>query len=395
MTYRIGVIGLGQRIASVLAAMAEVGWNLRVEAYCDPAPVGAPILERAGIRLGRAFASPSELLAAGPFDLVMLGAPNHLHYEHLALALEAGVPIFAEKPIVRTEAETYALARRLAQAGTPPVYVGLVMRSLPIVRDILARLDAGELGEIVSIDATEHLAPEHGSYIARNWRRRQAWGGSYMLDKVVHDFDVFGRIAGARPDRVASFGGRRIFVADRAGGPQAYEDGSAAYRQMDAGWSGAEDAFGSDMDVTDHQVALVEYANQVRLSFHANSHTALTERRWYVAGTEATLLADLARNRLMVRRVLNRARPERIDYETRTADAHNGADQAMALDLLAAMEGRAAFPVTPRESMEAGLTVMAIDAAMERREVVACGPLWAQFDAAASGAQPRLADEVL
>ncbi len=387
MTWRIGVIGLGQRIASVMAAMAEVGWDLRLEAYADPAPVGAPILEAAGIRLGRQMGSPAELLAAGPFDLLMLGAPNHLHYEHLALALEASTPIFAEKPIVRTEAETYALAKRMAAPDTPDVYVGLVMRSLPIVREVFARIDAGELGEIVSIDATEHLAPEHGSYIARNWRRRTEWGGSYFLDKVVHDFDIFGRIAGARPERVASFGGRRVFGTGRDA-PRAYEDGSEAYGQMGGGWAAADDAFGSDMDVTDHQVALIEYANQVRLSFHANSHVSLPERRWYVAGTEGTLIADLARNKLMVRRALFRGKPEKIDYETRTADAHNGADQAMALDLLAALEGRGAFPVTARESMEAGLTVMAIDAAMERRQVVECGPMWATLDGTGVALQP-------
>lgn len=395
MTYRIGVIGLGQRIASVLAAMAEVGWNLRLDAYSDPAPVGAPILERAGIRLGTPCATPAELLARGPYDLLMLGAPNHLHFDHLMLALDAGVPIFAEKPIVRTEDETEALARRLAAPGAPPVYVGLVMRSMPIVREILARVDSGELGEIVSIDATEHLPPDHGGYLARNWRRRRDWGGSYFLDKVCHDFDIFGRIVGARADRVASFGGRRIFTSARAERPRAFEDGSDAYTVMGGGWASANDAFQSDMDVTDHQLALVEYANQVRLSFHANTHTALTERRWYVAGTEGTLLADMARNRLMVRRVLFRGKPEKIDYEGRTADAHNGADQAMALDLLAAMEGRAAFPVTPHESMEAGLTIMAIDRAMEAREMVDCAPMWARYDAARSGAEPVLAKEVL
>jgi len=394
-TYRIGVIGLGQRIASVLAAMAEVGWNLELEAYVDPAPVGAPILEAAGIRLGRACETPAELLRRGPYDLLMLGAPNHLHFEHLMLALGAGAPIFAEKPIVRTEEETEALARRLAGAGVPPVYVGLVMRSLPIVRDALARVDGGELGEVVSIDATEHLPPDHGGYLARNWRRRQAWGGSYLLDKVCHDFDIFGRLVGARPARVASFGGRRIFTSERADPPRTFEDGSDAYGLRDAGWAAANDAFQSDMDVTDHQVALVEYANQVRLAFHANSHTSLTERRWYVAGTEGTLIADLVRNKLMVRRALFRGKPERIEYGGRTADAHNGADQAMALDLLAAMEGRAAFPVTPHESMEAGLTVMAIDQAMEARQVVDCAPMWARYDAARSGAQQRVPDEVL
>ena len=385
-TYRIGVIGLGQRIAHVLAAMQEVGWNLDVTAYVDPSPVGAPILAAAGIKPRRAFADPAELLRAGPYDLLMLGAPNHLHFEHLMLALEAGTPIFAEKPIVRTQAETEALARRLAKAGTPPVYVGLVMRSLPIVREVIARVDSGELGELVSIDATEHLLPDHGGYLARNWRRKQAWGGSYLLDKVVHDFDIFGRLVGARPSRIASFGGRRIFTAERQDPPRTWEDGSDVYGERDAGWAAANDAFQSDMDVTDHQVALLEYANDVRLSFHANSHTSLAERRWYVAGTDGTLIADLVRNKLMIRRALFRGKPERIEYGGVTADAHNGADQAMALDLLAAMEGRAAFPVTPFDSMEAGLTVMAIDQAMEEKSMVDCAPMWARFDAARSGA---------
>lgn len=382
MTYRIGVIGLGQRIAHVLAAMVEVGWNLEIAAYVDPAPVGAPILDAARIPLGRPCADPADLMRHGPFDLLMLGAPNHLHLEHLLFALETGLPIFAEKPIVRTEDETEVLARRLAQPGAPPVYVGLVMRSLPIVREVLKRVKSGELGEVISVDATEHLPPEHGGYLARNWRRRQAWGGSYLLDKVVHDFDIFGVIAGARPARTASFGGRRIFTPARAERPRAWEDGSPAYALRDAGWQGADDAFTSDMDVTDHQVALVEYENDVRLSFHANSHVGLIERRWYVACTEGTILADLARNKLMVRRALFRGKPERIDYGGVTADAHNGADQEMAKDLLAALEGRAPFPVTPYESMEAGLTVMAIDRAMETKQVVDCAPMWARYDAA-------------
>ena len=191
---------------------------------------------------------------------------------------------------------------------------------------------------------------------------------------------------------MASFGGRRIFTAERADPPRTWDDGSAAYALRDAGWAGANDAFQSDMDVTDHQVAMVEYANDVRLSFHANSHTALTERRWYVAGTEGTLIADLARNKLMIRRALSRGRPEKIDYGGVTDDAHNGADQAMALDLLAALEGRAAFPVTPYDSMEAGLTVMAIDHAMEARQVVECAPMWARFDAARSGAPDQAAE---
>src|SRR6202012_5799161 len=113
----------------------------------------------------------------------------------------------------------------------------------------------------------------------------------------------------------------------------------------------ANDAFHSNMDVTDHQVAIVEYANGVRLSFHSNSHVGLQERRWFIAGTNGTMIADLVRNKLMIRPALSKAKPERIDYANRTDDNHNGADQAMARDLLASLEGRAAFPVTPHEPM--------------------------------------------
>ncbi len=108
--HRIAVIGLGQRIASVLAAMKEVGWDLRLDGYVDPDPVGAPILRAAGILPGRAFETPRALLAAGPYDLVMIGSPNHLHLEHLTQALAAGYPVFCEKPIVRTEAESLTAA---------------------------------------------------------------------------------------------------------------------------------------------------------------------------------------------------------------------------------------------------------------------------------------------
>lgn len=373
MTRRIAVIGLGQRIAHVLAAMAEVGWALDIVGYSDPSPVGAPILEAAGLAPGRSFISAEALLAAGPFDLVMIGSPNHLHLEHLTLARRAGFPIFIEKPIVRTEGESLALARTLGDPG-PPIYVGLVMRSMPIVRETLARVREGRIGKLISIDATEHLHPAHGGYLARNWRRRQDWGGSFILDKVCHDFDIFGCLAGARPARVASFGGRGVFQPDNSAR-------LAAHDHHGAGWSGANDAFNSDMDVADHQVALVEYANGVRLSFHSNSNTALQERRWYIAGSEGTLIADLVRNRLMMRRTDSADKPERIDFGERTEDLHNGADQAMARDLAAALGG-AAFPVTPQESLEAGLTVMAIDKAMADRTLVDCAPMWAAFDAA-------------
>jgi predicted dehydrogenase len=369
--------------------MEEVGWKLNLAGYVDPRPVGLPILAERDIAPGKSYPGVAALFADGPFDLVMIGSPNHLHYEHLLAAFEAGFPIFAEKPIVRTQEETFELARHLASKKIPPLHIGLVMRSMPIVRETIKRVDSGELGDLVSMDATEHLPPEHGGYLARNWRRKEEWGGSYFLDKVCHDFDIFGRLARSRPHRVASFGGKRIFDSSRKDVPRTYSDGSPAYAMRDAGWAGANDAFQSDMDVADHQTAIVEYRSGMQLSFHSNSHVSLGERRWYIAGTNGTLIADLVRNKLMVRGAMDKKKPERIDYANRTDDNHNGADQAMAKDLLDSLEGRAKFPVTAHDSMEAGLTVMAIDRAMRERALIDCTAMWDDYDAARGAASAR------
>jgi predicted dehydrogenase len=378
---KVGVIGLGQRISAVVSALKAAGAAVEVGGYADPAPVGLERLTAEGVPVGEAYKSAEALLTAGGHDLVMIGSPNHLHAEHLMLALYGSAPVFCEKPIVKTEGESYALAQRLSSEETPPLFVGLVLRSAPITQEVLSIVREGHLGQIVSIDATEHLPPEHGAYLARNWRRKRDWGGSFLLDKVCHDFDILGDIAGARPQRIVSFGGRGIFRPDREPPKREYSDGSTAFESWPGGWEAQGDAFASEMDVTDHQTALVEYVNGVQLAFHANTCSALRERRWYVAGTEGTLIADIDRNTLMWRRHLDRTAPYRRPFPISDHD-HNGGDVAMARDLIAALKDETAFPVTPFQAIEAGLTVMAIDKAQAMGQVIDCTAIWDTLDTA-------------
>lgn len=380
--HRLGVVGLGLRLGVFLRNAHAEGWDFEIASLVDPAPVGAPILAQHGIGTGKTVARIADLPSEGPLDLVMIGSPNHLHLQHLTEALELGTRIFIEKPIVRTIDESMALAALLADRAPPPIYVGLVARSAPVVREAFALIEAGAVGRVISIDATEHLPPAHGAYLATNWRRRQEWGGSFLLDKVCHDFDILRRMAGARPAAVASFGGRRIFTPDRRS--SGAQDGPALLQNY-AGWSAAPDASGADMDVTDHQVAIVDYENGVRLSFHSNSSSAVPERRWQVIGTEGVLMVDLVGHSLTLTPTARARSVEQKRWRGPPGDSHGGADQAMAHDLVSALEDRAAFPVTVAESLVAGLTVMAIDQAATSRSVVDCGPIWRDLDAAMAG----------
>jgi len=382
--FTVACIGLGHRLAQVGLHLVEVAPDIRLAAYVDPAPTGLARLQRHGIDPEPHVDAASMLAAVKP-DAVMIGSPNHLHLEHIRLALASPARIFCEKPVVRTVEESFALAELLAHLPADRLVVGLVLRALPVVKEALARVRAGELGVVTSFDASEHLHPEHGGFLRRDWRRYRRYAGSYLLDKCCHDLDLLNAVAGARPRRIASFAANRIFTADRQGAAD-----PARYRAWRAGWEGGERIFDSDADTADVQTLMLEYENGVLGTFHTNSHVDPPRRAWFVAGTAAAMDVDLRKASLHLRRA-HRSGNSAGDEEE-PADVicrfdrggprdHHGADPAMARDLVAAWRDEAPFPVSAREALVAGLTVMAADEAAARGTVVDMTSTWRRFDA--------------
>ncbi len=372
---RIACLGLGQRLAQVLLHLSRVAPSISCVAYADPNPAGLARLERHGMR-PRSYADPEAMLRAVRPDAVMIGSPNHLHRQHLELALASDARIFCEKPVVRTEEESFEVASWLAREPQDRVVVGLVLRSLPVVAAALARIRSGCLGSIISLEANEHLHPEHGGYLRRDWRRLRRFGGSYLLDKCCHDLDLLNAITGSRPVRIASFAANRIFTPAHA-----HLDDGVRYRSWPSGWSGSERVFDAAADTADTQVLALEYGNGVLGTFHSNSHVVPPRRAWFVAGTEAALAVDLRAGRLEFTPADGAGESATEQFgDGRTAD-HSGADPAMARDLAATWLEGAPFPVSVRQALEAGLTVMAADQAAAAGTVVDLTPLWKRFDA--------------
>ncbi len=228
MTFRIGVVGLGYRIGYLMQVIGQTQQDVEFVGYVDPKPAGLGLVNGEGVPgisvdpealkrfdPGRQFASLEELIEKGNLDLLMVGSPNHLHLEHLRIAIKSGIKTFAEKPVVTTEAQTFELLGLLAEAkDVDQVMIGLVLRYAPLYRDLIAARDDGKLGNIASIEASEHIAPYHGAFFMRDWRRNSRYSGGFMLEKCCHDLDLYQGLVGSRPKRVASFGGRRSFVPE-------------------------------------------------------------------------------------------------------------------------------------------------------------------------------------
>ena len=374
---RLGIIGLGLRAGYVAGYFKQHRPELEVVGYVDPNPCGLPKLTES-FPEPPACATVEELLAT-KLDLLMVSSPNHMHLEHIRAGLEAGVRIFAEKPIVISAAQTFELARLLKDHGTDRVLVGLVLRYSLHMRDLRAAQADGLIGDVVSMEGNEHIAPYHGAFFMRDWRRRSEYSGGFMLEKCCHDLDVYSMIAQSRPVRVASFGGRNAWVKHHA----PTDANAEVYQRKKSFWEAAANPFDSDGDTVDNQVAILEYANGARLAFHTNTNTPDEHRRFCVIGTKGMAEGDFVRGALKVTAAASGEVVREHDYsgENIAGGAHYGADGLMAKDVMDHLGSAASsLPVSVVDCMAAGLVAMAIDAARTSGKVIDLSADWEKLD---------------
>ncbi|TKI05235.1 Gfo/Idh/MocA family protein [Martelella alba] len=377
---KVGIIGLGFRLSNVVKEFRDADPDFSITGYFDPSPAGLPNLHTFGIAPGRAYASIEALLDAGDADLLLVGSPNFMHLEHVRLGLNAGYKVFTEKPVVTDERQTLAMADLVRQYGEDRILVGLVLRYSPLYRDLLAARDAGQLGEIASIEATEHIKPYHGAFFQRDWRRYEKYAGPYILEKCCHDIDLYQGLIGERPARVASFGGRKSFTPQHA--PHgAVTAQSEVYHIKPSGWSSTEAVFDSDADIVDYQTALIEYAHGATLAFHTNLNVPDEFRRFCVMGTDGMAEGDFVRNYFRVHNARTGAREVDTTYAGNAYDGHYGADALMAAEVVKHIARQTPLKVSVIDALEAGLTAIKIDEARKTRSVIDLAQSWQAFDA--------------
>jgi predicted dehydrogenase len=380
---KVAVVGLGYRMATVLKSFLKSLPELSVVGLVDPAPAGLALIEEAGLGVASRYDVVDDMITAEKPDLLMVGSPNCFHLDHIRSGLRHGIKVFTEKPVVIDEDQTIALAELLGEFGADRVLVGLVLRYSDLYRDLRGAQAAGHIGQIASIEASEHIAPYHGAFFMRDWRRLQKYAGPYILEKCCHDLDIYGSIVESRARTVASFGGRKSFVPDNAPPSMSNAEREQYYRKP-SGWMSGDEVFHSDADIIDYQTALIEYENGATMTFHANLNVPDQFRRFCVIGSKGMAEGDFVRNNFEVHSAASGEKLISRRYEGVETD-HYGADDQMAADIIAHLDGGAPLPVGVLDALEAGLTAIKIDEARRDRKLVFMDRVWERFDAALAG----------
>ena len=399
----IGMIGCGGRLRAVVNNIlcADHEKRLRVVAAYDPDPLALDACAAAFGSDCKKVLSEEELARDPAIDWVFIGSWNCHHARQAILALNAGKNVFCEKPLAITLEDCLAIQDAVQKSGKVFAF-GLVLRYSPLYQKIMEVIQSGVIGQIISFEFNETLAFNHGGYIFGNWRRYRENAGTHILEKCCHDIDLANWIIGSLPVNIASFGGRNFFIPENARhmeriGPKKKEPlpadssrGGAAIRHMDP--TGAIDKtqaaycswvdphrcnpFDGKGDIFDNQVAILQYANGIRGSFHTNCNAGLTERRFYICGTEGALRAEMYTGALEIQRIGWDTQIEKI--ETPVSDSHGGGDEVMAKGMVETILRGMPPLASVEEGIKSAIVAFGIDQAADQGCVVDLHSMWQQ-----------------
>jgi UDP-N-acetyl-2-amino-2-deoxyglucuronate dehydrogenase len=197
---KLSIVGCGS-IAAYVAAIARLTGGVQLAAACDISPERVETFAQKH-HIPKTFTRYEELLAeissnnakgysaAEIFSAVYLSVPHNLHFEMLKMAIDAGIDVFAEKPITRTYAEGREIVAYAREKGVK-IGVNYQYRYDSGCYRLARVVQSGALGSVFYVRINVPWHREQNYFNDSPWHKTFAQaGGGTLITQASHLVDI-------------------------------------------------------------------------------------------------------------------------------------------------------------------------------------------------------------
>ncbi len=204
---RYAIVGTGIRATGMWGRAVAEGYSDVVEfvGLCDP---NLKRLEASKGMMGvscPSFSDFDDMCDVARPELLMVTTVDAYHSEYIGRALDRGIDVITEKPMVIDAAQCQDVLDAEKRSDRK-IVVTFNYRYAPKHQRIKEILLAGDIGRVTSVDFSWYLDVYHGADYFRRWHRLRSKGGSLWVHKSTHHFDLINWWLAQDPVDVSAFG---------------------------------------------------------------------------------------------------------------------------------------------------------------------------------------------
>ena len=209
---RLAIIGLGSRGTGMWGSSLTKEYGNLVEfvGLCDHNP-GRLALGKQLIGADcPTFEDFEQMMRETKPEQLIITTDDDTHDHFIMKGMEMGADIICEKPMAIDELKIQRIIDAEKRTGKQ-CRVTFNYRYSPHRAKMWEILQAGEIGELTSVDFHWYLDTSHGADYFRRWHRLVEKGGSLWVHKASHHFDLLNWWIGSDPESVYALGNLEFY----------------------------------------------------------------------------------------------------------------------------------------------------------------------------------------
>lgn len=238
------------------------------------------------------FTNFDNMLEKADIDLLMVTTVDSTHDEFIVKGLDNGIDVVTEKPMTTDENKCQKIidAQRRSKGKLINAFNYRYGRLFTKLKEII---QSNEIGDLVSIDLNWYLNTYHGASYFRRWHGLRDKGGTLLLHKSAHHFDLLNWFIGSDPVEVHAYGAlekygkNNAFRGDKCRScehkktckfywdittNETYMNLYVANEKHD-GYIRDNCLWREEIDIFDKMVVQVKYANNVQISYSLTTYS--------------------------------------------------------------------------------------------------------------------------